>query len=120
MKSLEDLERIRREAQERIRVRDSKETTKIVVAMGTCGIAAGARDTMAAILDEIAKRRLAEVQVVQTGCVGLCEYEPMVDVAVRGQDKVTYTYVDADKARQIIARHVVNGQVIGEWVLARS
>lgn len=120
MKSLADLERVRREAQERIRLRDSQASTKLVVAMGTCGIAAGARDTLSAILDEIAKRRLTHVQVVQTGCVGLCEYEPLVDVTVAGQDKVTYTYVNPERARQIIARHVVNGQIIGEWVLARS
>lgn len=119
MKSLADLERIRREAQERIRVRDGEGPTRIVVGMGTCGIAAGARETMTAIMDELAKRNLNEVTVTQTGCVGLCEYEPLVDVYVTGKERVTYAYVTPDKARQIVARHVVNGQVVGDWVLAR-
>ncbi len=120
MKSLQDLERIRLKAQERMRVREGEGATKIAVGMGTCGIAAGARDVMAAILDEVAKRKLADVTVTQTGCVGLCEYEPLVDVILPGQQKVTYARVDADKARQIVARHVVNRQIIGDWVLARS
>lgn len=117
MKSLADLENLRQKAQEAIKVREGLKETKVVVGMGTCGIAAGAREVMSAILDELAKRQLTDVTVTQTGCVGLCEYEPLVDVIKPGQPKVTYHHVDPEKARQIIVKHVVNDQPIGEWVI---
>ena len=119
MKSLEDLERIRREARERLAIREGQQDIRIIVGMGTCGIAAGARDAVGAFMDELARRRLTNVAVTQTGCIGLCEYEPMVDVCLPGAPKVTYVYVTPDKARQIVAQHVVNGQVVPQWTLAR-
>jgi NADP-reducing hydrogenase subunit HndB len=118
MKSLEDLEKIRNEAKERLRLREGSQDTRIVVGMGTCGIAAGAREVVAALLDEAAKRKLQGVSVTQTGCVGLCEYEPLVFVYTQDGKKVTYKYVNAEKARQIIAQHIVNGRPVTEWVLA--
>lgn len=118
MKSLEELERIKKEAQAMTRLREGKETVKIVVGMGTCGIAAGARETLAAILDELAKRNLQDVVVTQTGCIGLCEQEPIIDIIRVGQPKVTYGRVTGERARQIIANHVVNGRIIGEWVIS--
>lgn len=118
MKSLEDLARLRDEVRERMKVREGARAVRITVGMGTCGIAAGARDVMNALLDELAKRGLTDVTVTQTGCAGLCEYEPLVEVARPGQPKVTYSYVTPEKIRQIVAQHVVNGQIIGEWVLA--
>lgn len=118
MKSLEDLERLRERAREATRIRENAAATRIVVGMGTCGIAAGAREVMTTILAEVAKRGLADVIVTQTGCVGLCDQEPLVDVQLPGQPRVTYGRVDAARARDIVARHVVNGQVIGEWVIA--
>lgn len=114
-----DLERIRREAQEQMRVRDGAGPRRIVVGMGTCGIAAGAREVVAAIMDELAKREIGDVTVTQTGCVGLCEFEPLVDVYLPGKDRVTYSYVTPERARQVVARHIVNGQVVGDWVLGR-
>ncbi len=119
MKSLEELRRIRDAAQQMMHVRQGDDTVRIVVGMGTCGIAAGARTTLAAIMDELEKRNLHDVVVTQTGCVGLCEKEPLVDVIRQGQPKVTYGYVDGERARQIIASHVVNGQIVGEWVVRR-
>lgn len=119
VKSLEDLERVRKEALERIRVREGQQEKRIVVGMGTCGIAAGARDVVSALMDELALRRLSDVTITQTGCVGLCEYEPLVDVYVPGLPKVTYVHVTPDRARQIVSRHIVNGQIIGEWTLPR-
>lgn len=119
MKSLEDLKKIRESAQAMIHLREGGEAVNIVVGMGTCGIAAGARETLSAILDELQKRNLSNVVVTQTGCVGLCEKEPLVDVIVPGQPRVTYGYVNGDKARRIVASHVVNKQVIGEWVVQR-
>lgn len=118
MKSLEDLKRIREQAQAQIRLRTQEYNTKIIVGMGTCGIAAGARETLMAILDELAKRNIQDVVVTQTGCVGLCEYEPLVNVIKPGQPKITYMKVTPEKARQIIASHIVNDQVINEWVLS--
>jgi len=75
---------------------------------------------MTAILDELEKRGISDVSVTQTGCKGLCEQEPTVDVIKTGQPTVTYGYVDADKARQIIAQHVVNGAVVSDWVVSTS
>ncbi len=120
MKSIEDLERVRKEALERLRIREGTAAKRIVVGMGTCGIAAGARDVVQAILDEFALRKISDVTVTQTGCIGLCEYEPLVDVYTPGAPKVTYQHVTAEKARQIVARHVINGQIIGEWTLVRT
>lgn len=118
MKTLEDLKKIREQAQKAIKVRESQQKSKIVVAMGTCGIASGAREVMSAILDELEKRGVADVTVTQSGCKGLCEQEPTVDVVKAGLPTVTYGYVTPDKARAIIAQHVVNDQIAGDWVVA--
>lgn len=118
MKSLEDLKKIREQAQAQIRLRTQEANTKIIVGMGTCGIAAGAREALMAILDELAKRNIQDVVVTQTGCVGLCEYEPLVNVIKPGQPKVTYMKVTPERARQIVASHIVNDQIINEWVLS--
>ncbi|MCL5045427.1 MAG: (2Fe-2S) ferredoxin domain-containing protein [Actinobacteria bacterium] len=118
MKSLAELEELRKKAQEDLRVREGKQATRIVVGTGTCGIAAGAREVTAAILDELRKRGLTGVSVVQTGCVGLCEKEPLVDVVVPGKGRVTYGRVTPDNARRIVGQHVVNENVVGELVVA--
>lgn len=118
MKSLEDLKRIREQAQAQIKLRTQESNTKIIVGMGTCGIAAGAREALMAILDELAKRNIQDVVVTQTGCVGLCEYEPLVNVVKPGHPKVTYMKVTPERARQIVASHIVNDQIINEWVLS--
>ncbi len=117
VKTLEDLARIKDKAKETLAARAGEQATKVVVGMGTCGIAAGAREVMAAILDELGKRNLSTVTVTQTGCVGLCDKEPLVDVVKPGKPKVTYGRVDAEKARRIVAQHIVNDQIIGEWVV---
>lgn len=118
LKSLEELENIRRRALEETRVRQSGQRTQIIVGLGTCGIAAGARETMAAILAELGQRNMTDVMVTQTGCIGLCEQEPLVDVIKPGRTKVTYARVDPERARMIVAQHVINDQVIGDWVVA--
>ncbi|MDD4337357.1 MAG: (2Fe-2S) ferredoxin domain-containing protein [Firmicutes bacterium] len=118
MKSLNDLKKIKERAQAMTELREGTEETRIVVGMGTCGIAAGARDTLAAVVDEINTRKLRHVAVTQTGCIGMCEYEPIVDVIRQGEPKVTYGRVTPEKARQIIASHVVNGQVVGDLVIS--
>lgn len=118
VKSLDELERIKKEAQAMMEAREGKHTTKIVVGMGTCGIAAGARETLSAIMDELAKRNIQGVAVTQTGCVGMCEQEPIVEVAKAGQPRIMYGRVDAEKARRIVVQHVVNNTVIGELVVS--
>lgn len=118
MKTLEDLKKIREEAQQTMKIREGQHKYKIVVAMGTCGIASGAREVMAAILDELGKRGITDVAITQTGCKGLCEQEPTVDVIKSGEPAVTYGYVTPEKARVIVAQHIVNGNVASEWVIA--
>ncbi|SHM63296.1 NAD(P)-dependent iron-only hydrogenase iron-sulfur protein [Caldanaerovirga acetigignens] len=118
IKSIEELEKIRDQARELINLRkDNENKTRVVVGMGTCGISAGAREVLMAILDEIKKRNLTDVVVTETGCIGMCRFEPLVDVIKPDQPKVTYVNVNPEKARQIVARHVVNNQVIDEWVI---
>ena len=117
MKSLDDLKKIKERAQAMTELREGKEDVRIVVGMGTCGIAAGARDTLAAIMDEINARSLRHVVVTQTGCIGMCESEPIVDVIRQGEPKVTGR-VTPEKARQIVASHVVNGQVVSNLVIS--
>ncbi|MEA4885049.1 MAG: (2Fe-2S) ferredoxin domain-containing protein [Clostridia bacterium] len=118
MKSLEDLKKIKERAQAMTELREGNEDVRVVVGMGTCGIAAGARDTLTAIMDEIGVRGLRHVVVTQTGCVGMCEQEPIVDIMKQGEPKVTYGHVTPEKARKIIASHVVNGQVVGDLVIS--
>jgi len=119
MKTLEDLKRVREEAIKAMKVREGEQRVKVTVAMGTCGIAAGARETMSALLDELSKRGITDVTVTQTGCKGLCEQEPLVEVTIAGSDTVSYGKIDAEKARRIVAEHIVNGHVVGDYVITR-
>lgn len=117
MKSLEELQKIKERALERRRMAGEAARVRIVVAMGTCGIAAGARDTMKALLDEIERKQLGDVVVTQTGCIGLCEYEPIVQVKVGDEEMVTYGKIDTARAGRIIEEHVVKGTPVAEWVV---
>lgn len=118
MKSLEDLKKMKEESQKILRWREESNGVKVTVAMGTCGIAAGAREVVAAIMDEIEKRNLKDVVLTQTSCLGLCDQEPIVIVEVPGQDKVTYGRIDAQRAREIISSHIVNNNIVGQWVIS--
>ena len=121
MKSLADLEKIKERALEKMRVRRGEgDVPTMVVGMATCGIAAGARATLHAIMDELAKRELSHVIVSQTGCLGMCDQEPLVEVALPGQSRVTYGRVDPARARQIISSHLVNGKPMGQWIVRRE
>ena len=119
MKSLAELEAIRKETLSRINVRteDKGDTTRVVIGMATCGIAAGARPVMLAFVEEIQKRSLQHVTVSQTGCVGMCRLEPMVDVIVPGHEKVTYVHVKPDMVPRIVAEHIVNGRPVEEYTI---
>ena len=118
MKSLADLHALRDKLKADIKLRRN-EGTKIVVGMGTCGIAAGAREVMSAILDELAVRRLLDVQVRQTGCIGMCEKEVLVDVIRPGQPRITYGNVKPEDVKRIIADHVVNGRIVEDLVVCK-
>ena len=122
MKSLAELEAIRKATLSRINVRTEEkgETTRVVIGMATCGIAAGARPVMKAFMEEIQKRQLPHVTVSQTGCVGMCRLEPMVDVIVPGKEKVTYVHVKPDMVPRIVAEHVVNGRPVQEYTIGAA
>ncbi len=119
MKSIAELEAIRKQTLERINLRreDKSEVIRVVVGMATCGIAAGARPVMLAFMDEVERRHLNHVTVSQTGCIGMCRLEPMVDVYVPGQDKVTYVHMTPEKVGRIVAEHIVNGRPVQEYTI---
>jgi NADP-reducing hydrogenase subunit HndB len=117
VKSLEDLKRLREDALEKRKVKSASGQAQVIVAMGTCGIAAGARDAMKAILDTIESESLTGIVVSQTGCIGLCEREPIVQVVIGDQPKVTYGKVTPEVARRIMNEHVVKGNVVQDHVI---
>ena len=117
VKSLEELKRLKEEAVEKRKAKVAAGSTQIVVAMGTCGIAAGARETMKAILDTIEKEKMDNVIVTQTGCAGMCEWEPIVEVSTSGEPKVTYGKIDAARAKQIMKEHVKGSHIVKEYVV---
>lgn len=122
MKSLEELEAIRQKTLDRISMRkeDKEEAVRIVVGMATCGIAAGARPVMTTFMEEIERRHLRSVSLTQTGCIGMCRLEPLVDVFTPDGQKVTYVNVTPDKVRMIVADHVVNGHPVTEYTIGAA
>ncbi len=121
MKSIAELEAIRQKTLEKVSMRkDADEGVRVVVGMATCGIAAGARPVMLAFMDEIQKRNLQNVTVSQTGCIGMCRLEPMVDVILPGKDKVTYVKLSPDMVPRIVAEHVVNGNPVSEYTISAA
>lgn len=120
MKSIADIKAIKEKMQAQIVNRDNKgddTETRIVVGMATCGIAAGARPVFNMLVDEVSKRGLNHVKVTRTGCLGMCKLEPIVEVFVPGEEKVTYIKVDADKAKNIIAEHIVAGRICTDYLV---
>jgi NADP-reducing hydrogenase subunit HndB len=117
VKSLEELKRVREEALAKKQLKATPGNVQVIVAMGTCGIAAGARDTMKSILNFIETEHLSGVSVTQTGCMGMCEQEPIVQVIVGDQAKVVYGKVNAEVAAQIMKQHVQNGTPVKDYVL---
>lgn len=118
MKTLEELMALRDAAKAQMTTReDSGEVTRIVVGMATCGIAAGARPVMNKFVDEITKRGLKGVTVAQTGCIGMCQYEPIAEVLVPGQEKVTYVQLTEEKVAKIVLEHIVNGNPVAEYTV---
>ncbi len=121
MKTLEDLKKIREDMQQRISLRKSEEESiRVVVGMATCGIAAGARPVLTTFMEEIDRRHLRNVTVAQTGCIGMCRLEPMVDVYTPDGQKVTYVLVNPEKVRMIVADHIVNGHPVTEYTIGAA
>lgn len=119
MKTLEELMAIKAKAEKAMSVREEEGAgTRIVVGMATCGIAAGARPVLSGFVEEIAKRNLKNVSVNQTGCIGMCQYEPIVEVFEEGKEKVTYIRMTPEKVARIVADHIVNGNPVVEYTVA--
>jgi len=117
VKSIADLQKIREQAQQDIKVR-TETGTRIIVGMGTCGIAAGARETMHAILAELKKQEI-DAHVTTVGCIGMCSKEPLVDIEQAGQPRITYCNVHPDMVPRLVDEHLLKGQVVQEWSLGR-
>ena len=118
MKSLEELMAIRDKAKSSMIDRESSgDGIRVVVGMATCGIAAGARPVLNALVEEVAKRNLKNVTVAQTGCIGMCQYEPIVEVFESGKEKVTYVKMTAEKVPEIVANHLVNGNPVVDYTV---
>lgn len=120
MKTLADLEAIRKKTLEQVTLRKDEGGVRVVVGMATCGIAAGARPVMTAFMEEIAKRGLESVTVTQTGCIGMCRLEPIVEIVEPGKEKVTYVKVSPEKVAKIVADHIVNGKPVAEYTIGAA
>ena len=121
MKSLAELQEIRNRTIGGLTLRtDDAEGVRVVVGMATCGIAAGARPVMSAFVEEIAKRNLSNVTVAQTGCIGVCRLEPIVEIIMPGEEKVTYVKMTPEKVAKVVADHIVNKQVVTEYTIGAA
>ena len=118
VKSLEELKAIRDRMQKQVGLRESDENTiRVVVGMATCGIAAGARPVLNAFTEEVARRDLHGVLVTQTGCIGICQYEPVVEITCPGQEKVTYVKMTPEKVARVVSEHLVGGHPVTEYTI---
>jgi NADP-reducing hydrogenase subunit HndB len=118
MKSIEELRALREKTQKQMRARDTENKPKIIIGMGTCGIAAGARKVLEAVMTEVNKKDL-DVLITQTGCIGMCEKEPLVDIKMPGEPRITYGNVNPEDVVNIIESHIMNGNVLQSKVIAQ-
>ena len=118
MKSLKELEAIRDRMRQTVNTRESDSNTiRVVVGMATCGISAGARPVLNAIVEELARENVAGVQVTQTGCIGICQYEPVVEVYEPGKEKVTYVKMPPEKAIRMVHQHLIKGEPVEDYII---
>ena len=121
MKSLAELAAIREKMQSKVVIREGMGTVRVVVGMATCGIAAGARPVLNAFVEEVSNENLADsVTVTQTGCIGICQYEPVVEVFEPGKEKVTYIKMTPEKAKEVVAKHIKGGNVVTEYTISNA
>jgi len=119
MKSLAELKAIREKMQNQVSLRsESADQTRVVVGMATCGIASGARPVLTALSDAVQSKGLTNISVIQTGCIGLCQYEPIVEVLEPGKEKVTYVKMNPEKALEVLEKHLIGGQVISNYTIS--
>lgn len=118
--TIEDLKKIREKTRKATSLREGGATVKITVHMGTCGIAAGAREVMDALLEEMSQTEREDIRVVTSGCMGMCSSEPNVTVEIKDQKPVVYQHMDRNKMRQVFKRHVLLGEVQSDFALARG
>ena len=118
MKTLAELQAIRDSMKDRVSLRSGSQGMRVVVGMATCGIAAGARPVLNAFVEEVNKQGLTDkATVTQTGCIGICQYEPVVEVFEAGKEKVTYVKMTAEKARRVVEEHIKNGNIVHEYTI---
>lgn len=121
MKSLAELQEIRNKVLNQVNLRQEREDgVRVVVGMATCGIAAGARPVLNAFMAEIDKRNLSNVTVAQTGCIGLCRFEPIVEVSLPGQEKVTYVKMTEEKVARVVTEHIINQKPVAEFTIGAA
>lgn len=116
MKSLAELAKIREESLELVNLRVDRKETRAVVGMATCGIAAGARPVLKAMVKEVSEKNL-DVEVRQMGCIGSCDLEPIVEIHSKGKDKVTYVNMTEEKIKKVITEHIINGNIVSEYTI---
>ena len=118
MKTLAELAEIRNRMKDKVSLREGTNDIRVVVGMATCGIASGARPVLNALSTLVQEKGLTDkISVTQTGCIGLCQYEPIVEVMEPGKPKVTYIKMNADKAAEVVERHLIGGHIVEEYTL---
>ncbi len=120
VKSLEELMKIKEKAVKDLQMRDSQKKGKVVVAMGTCGIAAGAKDTLQAVVSELSQKNINDIAVVQSGCMGLCDVEPTIEVILENQDPIVYGHVTPQQVRRIVEQHIIEGKVVSDLMIRKG
>lgn len=121
MKSLDELIAIKEKMKDKVALRNASDEIRIVVGMATCGIAAGARPVLNTFVEEVANEGLSEkVTVTQTGCIGICQYEPVVEVYEKDKEKVTYVKMTSEKAKEVVERHIKGGKPIAEYTIGNA
>ena len=121
MKSLAELKALRDKMQTSVNLRENTEGgIRVVVGMATCGIAAGARPVLSAFVEKVAEKKIDNVTVSQTGCIGICQYEPVVEVYENGKDKVTYVKMTVEKAAEVVEKHLIGGNVVTEYTIGAA
>ena len=120
MKSLAELQAIKNKMRDKVVLREGSSDVRVVVGMATCGIAAGARPVLNACVEEVNKNGLVDkVTVTQTGCIGLCQYEPIVEVYEAGKEKITYIKMTPEKAKEVVEKHLKGGNIVTEYTVAK-
>ncbi len=121
MKSLAELQAIKEKMKDKVILREDSGNIRVVVGMATCGIAAGARPVLNAFVEEVNNQGLnSKVTVAQTGCIGICQFEPVVEVYEAGKEKVTYVRMTAEKAKEVVEKHLKSGNVIAEYTITND